>query len=205
MYITIEGIKGSGKSTLIDRIMNSYKTSPNEVTAFPMTAAMGNKHPLEQMLIQDSQLKTNDDFLEVLFKYRAHWNQPTINSKIILGDRSIATAIVSRWNKWGNPFYTMKKVKYEYRNIITPNVIIWLDTPVQNALGNIKKRKQKVLGKNEEAEDKLITTKEHYEELLLDGLFLRKMAKTQIIKIQNYSNCKSLQQEIISILNFYKK
>jgi thymidylate kinase len=205
MYITIEGIKGSGKSTLIEQIMHSYSTNPYELTAFPMTAAMSIKHPLEQMLMQDSRLKTNDDFLEVLFKYRAHWNQPKINSKIILGDRSIATAIVSRWNKWNNPFYTMKKVKYEYQNIITPNVIIWLDTPVKKALENIDKRKQKALGKSEETEDKLMMAKEQYEELLLDGLFLRKMTKTQIIKIKNYSNCKSLQQEIISILNFYKK
>ncbi len=205
MYIAIEGIKGSGKSTLVSRISAKYSQGPSEFSSFPITASMGNAHPLEQLLLVDNELRNNDDFLEMLFLHRAYWNQPKADSKLILGDRSIATAIVSRWDKWGDPYHTIEKVKTEYRNIRTPNVIIWLDTPMTNALENIGKRKQKILGKREEGQEQLSWAKGLYEELLLDGLLARKMAKTQIIKIQNTGDYCTLSEEINSIIKFYKK
>jgi thymidylate kinase len=203
MYIAIEGIKGCGKSTVLQQVFDSEKRALTNASLFPITAPMAVLHPLELQFRHCSHRQTNDDFVEQLFIRRAYWNQPRFLQSTIIGDRSIATAIVTRWNKWQDPFYTISKVKNDYSGIMKPDVVVFIDTPVNNARFNISKRKPKLTGKAEEEKGSLEKADTIYKELFLEGLYNRKVGKTQVINLPYSSNVQDMQNEILSIINFY--
>ena len=201
MYIAIEGIKGSGKSTIINELVADSKAT--QMKLFPITASMSKNHPLEKFHQVNPELKSNDEFIENLFIHRAYWNQPDKSEKMIVGDRSILTSYVSRWMKWSDPFCTIKKVEHQYKGIMKPNVLIWLETPVETATKNIRKRKQKEIRKSDEAEEKLIADKLIYEELIAGNLYKKKIENVQIIELANNGNEDEIKNEINQIIKYY--
>ena len=201
MYIAIEGIKGSGKSTIINELVADSKAT--QMKLFPITASMNKNHPLEKFHQINPELKSNDEFIENLFIHRAYWNQPDKSEKMIVGDRSILTSYVSRWMKWSDPFYTIRKVEHQYKGIMKPNVLIWLETPVETATKNIRKRKQKEIRKSDEAVEKLISDKLIYEELIAGNLYKKKIENVQIIVLENNGNKDELKNEINQIIKYY--
>ena len=122
---------------------------------------------------------------------------------MIIGDRSILTSYVSRWMKWSDPYYTIKKVEHQYKGIMKPNVLIWLETPVGIASTNISKRKQKEIRKADESEEKLITDKSIYEELIKDNLYKKKIENVETIILKNNGNKDELKNEIKQIIKYY--
>ena len=150
-------------------------------------------------------LKNNDEFIEQLFIHRAYWNQPSKSENIIVGDRSILTSYVSRWMKWSDPFYTIKKVEDQYQGIMKPKVLVWLETPVERATENIQKRKQKEIRKKDESKEKLMLDKMIYEELISGNLYKKKIDNAQIILLKNNGNKSELKNEIKQIIKYYNK
>jgi thymidylate kinase len=203
MYIAIEGIKGSGKSTIINEIKSEIEQS--DFTIYPITASMKTNHPLERVHQITPSLKNNDEFLEKLFIYRAYWHHPKHTHKMILGDRSILTSYVSRWTKWSDPYYTIQKVERQYKGIIKPNVLIWLETKTDYAVLNIKKRKQKDIRVSDETANRLLADKEVYEELIFDRLYMKKIKNTQIIIVPNNNNKEEVKKEISQIIKYYQQ
>ena len=122
---------------------------------------------------------------------------------MIVGDRSILTSYVSRWMKWSDPFYTIRKVENQYKGIMKPDVLIWLETPVETASRNIRKRKQKEIRKSDEAEEKLITDKLIYDELIAGNLYKKKIENVEIIILANDGNKVELKNEINQIIKYY--
>jgi len=203
MYIAIEGIKGSGKSTIINEWLPYTKSQSMDVGCFPITAPMTVWHPMECQYRYNLQLQNDDDFTEQLFINRAYWNQPTEKFATLIGDRSIVTAIVSRWQKWDDPYQTISKVKEDYKDIMKPDVIILIETPVENALINIASRTPKLTGKRDESRQQLQSAHEVYQELILDGLYSRQLGITDIIRLPYTPDIDSIQKEIFSIFKFY--
>jgi thymidylate kinase len=203
MYIAIEGIKGTGKSTIIREL--SGKNS--DLAVFPITGRMSKFHPLELQHAFNPGLKTDDTFLEHLFKERAYWNQDKVigASPLILGDRSVVTSYVTRWNKWYDPNYTIRKVNREYWGIMKPDVIVWIDSPVNLVSSNIKSRQQKDLGKQDECLDRLLTARHIYEELFSQKLLLKKCFRSQIVKVDGRCHTSELLDEVLGIIEYYRK
>lgn len=207
MYVAIEGIKGTGKSTIISSLINDESSSNYRTSIFPITASMGANHPLEIKIERNPFLKFDDAFIERLFIERAYWNQSICdkNASIILGDRSIATAYVTRWYKWNDPYYTIKRVNAQYAGIRMPDVIVWLSTKVASAQKNIERRIKNNVCSTDEKYDRLIQSNTIYEELFACKLYHKKIKNTQLITVINNDTIGELKNEIQSIIKFYSK
>lgn len=205
MYIAIEGIKGAGKSFLIKSLKKYDLQRSSGVMFFPITAPMPANNPLEMIFNRNSVLQTRDDFIEYLFLQRAFFHNAKVQGSLIIGDRCLATSLVTRWNKWRDPIYTIKKVKKDYEKIRKPDVIIYLESPITVSLDNISKRIQKKTGIKDEKSIELCKASEVYHELLLDGLYNVHFSKAQIIKIPYTPIQNDIQKEIFSIIKYYKK
>jgi thymidylate kinase len=204
MYIALEGIKGSGKTTLIKNIL---KAMPEQRHALCRTTApVHSTDPLERLLVKKPELKNHDCFMEQLFLHRAQVHDSGLSQQgIILGDRSILTAYVTRWNKWNDPLYTIRRIKEQYKNIRTPDVYILLELPVETSLKHIESRKAKPTGTADERKEALQLADTIYRHLLIDGEYQRKIGKTQTIRVNAGMDITSTSEEIIKILKHYKK
>ncbi len=206
MHIAIEGIKGSGKSTILGNMVAQKDSVQSGTSLFSITSPMYSGHPLENMHHNFPVLRENDAFMEHLFRERAHWNQIHCKkSPVILGDRSIVTSYVTRWERWQDPYYTIGRVNAQYENIMKPDVIIWLNSTVEAASVNIAARKTKELGQREEKANSLVLAKDIYQELFKDRLLLRKGFNCQIVEVGCCGNSHETTSEITSIFDYYSK
>jgi len=207
MHIALEGIRGAGKSTIIEKVLPDVLMILPGTCYLPITAPMCPLHPYERIMEEIPSLKHDDQYIEQLFLKRALWHQDHLSndSQFILGDRSIATAFVSRWNKWKDPYYTINRVKAQYKDVHKPDVIIWLKTEVINAVRNIKSRVQKVICKNDERQEALDEAEYIYEELFHGRIYHRKVQNIQIVEVKNNTSTEETSSEVLSILKFYTK
>jgi len=205
MYLALEGIKGAGKSTLLESLAFDKISNSKDVRFFPITASMPARNPMEILFNSQPLLQANDDFMELLFLQRAIYHNPKDKEGLIIGDRSLTTAIVTRWEKWKDPYYTIKKVKREYDKIIKPDVIIYLESPISVSIQNISQRAQKKTGIKDEKYVELCKAADVYHELLFDGLYEMVFSKTQIIKIPYSPSQSDIKTELYSIIKFYNK
>lgn len=205
MYIAIEGIKGTGKSSILEQVHCLAGSNGLRYCFFPITAAIPCPHRLERLHHFCPYVKQDDGYLEQLYAARAHWHQQYINFSegMVLGDRSILTSYVTRWNKWSDPYYTIRRVEAMQREIRKPDVVIWLEGKPEQSRQNILKRETKALGQNDEQLAKLTEAAAVYEELLQEKLYIRKVNKAQVIILPAASPINETATEIFSILKFY--
>jgi thymidylate kinase len=205
MYIAIEGIKGSGKSTIIGKITLNSFPDMKRLQFFPITAPICSSHGLERIFNTQAGKYVNDKIIEQIFIERAHWHHANLSDKrgLILGDRSIATACVTRWGKWKDPYATIARVKEQHKAIISPDVIIWMKTTVENAESRIAQREKRSFRMQDEKLDNLLKTQDYYEELFQGGLFNKKVGKIQLIKLENQHSEEETASEILSIIKYY--
>jgi len=203
MYIAIEGIKGCGKSTILKNIFRDNKSRLVNVCHYPITAPMAANHHLERELKLNKHYQNNDDFIEKLFLTRAYRNQPKSVWPTVIGDRSLATAIVTRWDKWQDPYYTISKVQKDYSLIIKPDVIVFIDTPIPSAETNISKRNARLTGMLDEKPGLLRKADDIYKELFQGGTYKKYFGKTQLIDVSYTINMEEMCSEILSIIKYY--
>lgn len=91
-------------------------------------------------------LKEYDPFLESLYAQRAKWHQANLQkgNHLVIGDRSIVTSYVTRWNTWADPYYTIKRVEKFNASLMKPNLIIWLNVKPELAEVILKIESQRI-------------------------------------------------------------
>jgi thymidylate kinase len=205
MYIAIEGIKGSGKTTILDSLLNTMLVGNFDFSYYPITKKLQKLNKMEEVLVKNPMMKNNDDFLELLYYTRANINLKRIkgHSNFIIGDRSIITSYITRWDKWNDPYHTIKRVSHFTPTVPKPDIIIWISCNPALSYKYIKERNKDDLGKKYEEFSNLIFQQEVYEELFVEKFFTKKIKKSQLVTINNNTDIHNIKNEIFNILKFY--
>jgi len=205
--ICIEGIKGTGKSTLVEQVVTDKSILKGGVSVFGITKPITVPDLLEEAHAKLTALRSDDLFLERLFIRRAVFNQLKVDKRaeMIIGDRSVITAYVTRWNKWGDPWYTVKRVSGQYKNIIQPDVIIWLNLKADEAIKHIVKRNKIRLRPDDETITLLESASDTYEELLKGRIYSKIIGKCEVVELKCKGDFEGLNEEIKNIIKYYKQ
>lgn len=175
MYIVIEGLKGVGKSTLLDALCLRLQQENVRFSLVTPTRPLP-RFCLAEFLAKRCRLLMRFDFFRCyLYCHRSNqhakrtdWNQP-----LILGDRSILTSLVTRWpvESEHRQALHIQKTKAQEHEIPWPDEVIYLQMPLEPLLLRLKQR-QRDYGKHDECVERLSLAFNAYHSLQNRGLYL---------------------------------
>ncbi|MFW1644922.1 deoxynucleoside kinase [Acinetobacter guillouiae] len=162
MYIAIEGIKGTGKSTLFQQLEVALRCDGVLFETFNPTKPMPTDLWWEKAYAQYSEV---DQFIEELYCARAnhHAKKTDFNAPLVLGDRSILTSFVTRWPQDCSALSKyIKHIQIQEYEVPVPDLVIYLDAPIEVTLQRLANR-QRNYGLHDEQIERLIQAKQSYE------------------------------------------
>jgi len=172
MYLAIEGIKGSGKSLLIDSLAKVLK---EEEIPFCIVAPTKKAHPADPMELLTRMmppLNKVDRWNEYLYARRSAVASRTarMEDRIRLGDRSIVTSYATRWQKWGDPQICIDRVNRMEPYIPAPDAVLYLNVAPETAAARIAGRERRNYGLYDETLPRLREMDAHYREIQSYGI-----------------------------------
>jgi thymidylate kinase len=184
MYIAIEGLKGSGKTTLINKLIVFLKAKKIDFSVMSPTKADGKDSMLEKLFAKCSFMQNNSFLRAIVYARRAYTasKKTDWSAQLILGDRSIVTSYITRWRRWFNNHYlTILFVSITEPFMRLPDVIIFLQVSIENLIQRMRKRgiididsSMERLNKMNNAYNEIITEKpikklDHIKWIYVDG------------------------------------
>ena len=213
MYIAIEGVKGVGKTTVINHLPQMLRDlwSDNYIEVLSPTRPMTATHPLE---LQYKHHRDNDDLREQLYAHRSNYHASHINwqADMIIGDRSIITSLAVRWHRVDeglSPHAYFNQIRDREHMIKLPDIVIQLDCDNQQLLHRYARR-QRDYGLSEECLEQIIALKRQYlsvKSWLATPTAINitnKAINWMVIDTSNGSDVETLQQ-ILGIIKELKK
>jgi thymidylate kinase len=172
MYIAIEGVKGSGKSTIIDRIIYGLKLSGCDLKLIAPTRSPKGFSLIESISSAVPWLLMCDYWNEILYAVRSNREARRIKKQdhLLLGDRSIATSYVTRWNKYGDPNKCISRVNAIEPLLLAPDHILYLDVTPETALSRIRNRPKRNYGLKDETESRVVEAIDNYKSVMAYGI-----------------------------------
>lgn len=167
LYIAIEGVKGSGKSTVLTRVYNHILEQGMSVRLAAPTR-VGYRGAFTEMITRILPiLRKIDLWNELLYAFRSYRASKLFsgNTEIILGDRSIVSSYVTRWNKWGNPDTTISRVNWFEPFIPAPDYIFYLKVETETALARISNRAKRDYGLEDQTAERITEAIQVYSEI----------------------------------------
>ena len=167
-HLAIEGIKGSGKTTIMQLLEQKLtQLGIDYVTYKPTSPAPGNL-PIARALEAYPNLTACDEVQEALYAERSAWHASELNKQkadLVLADRSIATSYATRWHQWNNPVQTIARVDTLHNNVPIPHLIVWLHCTPAMARQRIALRGKRNYGINDEQPERLRQVYDAYEQI----------------------------------------
>ncbi len=187
MYIALEGVKGSGKSTLFNALTNYLNKNDIKYRTACPTAQISNNNIIELFFKKFSSLRNFDGINELLYAFRSNYTALKIlnYNGLIIGDRSIITTYAYRWNKFTDKTRFMKRVNLLEPLIPTPDYVIYLDVKAEKAVERINKRPKRNYGLKDEKYDNIKEVLDVYKQLIVYPIERIKNVHWHIIDANN--------------------
>lgn len=143
IYIALEGVKGSGKSTLVNSLETFFKENNIDLSLIRPTKASSKNSILERIYDRYPCFNRYSFSRAIIYAYRSCMasKRTNWNSELILGDRSIVTSYATRWRKWFNSSY----LSILFVNLMEPfarppDIVLFLQVSIENLSKRIDKR-----------------------------------------------------------------
>jgi thymidylate kinase len=179
VYVAIEGLDGTGKSTLIDNLVNHELLKANIQFSMVCPTRPGHFNCIfERIYRRIKRLRSSSMFRAILYAYRSYYASRQVDWKapLILGDRSIVTSYVTRWRKWMNS----AQISIWFVNIIEPFIkmpdhIIYMTLPDSRRYERLRTGRDFI--EIDETIERSIEMKKAYDEIRYNGV-IKKLRKT---------------------------
>lgn len=200
MYIAIEGIKGSGKTTLISMISEALREQKRDFTVLRHTARISCPSVYEFLNDRIKMLRNYDCWNSLLYSRRAQYSHNNIHdARLIIGDRSVATSYAVRWRKWGDPVKCIHYVDKTEKALRVPDHIIMLDTFPEVAFERINQRIKTDTVKADETISRLELVRSNYFEVM--GYRPGRLSGTDWTVLDGNREIKNVFEDLSEILN----
>lgn len=170
MYIAIEGLKGTGKSTLIKALLPQLNTRfchLGDIQAFNPTKPIPND-ALEAFF---HERQNDSPFLQQLYAKRSNYHASAIDwnaAGLIISDRSLLTSLAVRWHDAKNAGLDastyFQKLRAQEHVIAIPDIVIQLDASDSTLLERYQKRGRDY-GKYEETKSGMLQMRANFQDL----------------------------------------
>jgi thymidylate kinase len=165
MYIAIEGIKGSGKSTLVEGLTTRLGARDLTFHVLAPTRPMSANEPLEQLLRRGGE--GDDALVEAVYAARSTHHALAAESgrvDLVLGDRSLFTSLSTRWHQHDphHPHDHISRVRSREPVLRFPDHVLYLQTPLEVAVGRTRLRPDRDYGRRDEQPERLRDAHEGY-------------------------------------------
>jgi thymidylate kinase len=165
VYIAIEGIKGSGKSSALAQVQHAL-----ERMSVPHTLlrpyALSESTALSDRAFRLTARIWPDGAVARFYAWRSDRLAARVPRRcgLVIGDRSIITSYVTRWSD-SNPSAAMDAVDRLERRIPLPDHVVLLNVPVAVAANRIQHRPQRCHGRRDEQVSRLLAAAQAYRTL----------------------------------------
>ena len=147
LYICLEGLDGSGKTTLFKKIVKKLKEEGFTLCEVSPTQKCGENDLWEKIYDKFKFLKDIIFFRNFLYAHRSNMVTKNIdwNVDLLIGDRSIITSFMCRWSKSDlKNKKVIARVNFLESKIPTPDYAIYLDVTPENLQKRLNYRGNKV-------------------------------------------------------------
>lgn len=132
LYICLEGLKGAGKTTLFEYLVERLEREGVDFAKVSPTRASGTTNLLERMVKSYPALKDNRLMRVFLYAQRSNHASRTADwdRELIIGERSLITSYATKWSKspllrWLN----LSIIDVLENQIHPPDYVIYIDVP----------------------------------------------------------------------------
>lgn len=202
MYICLEGIKGTGKSSVYEQLKRKIETMELPYTTICPTKPISGFDIREMLTRRFEFLRNNIFWSKWIYSHRSNFSaRKALKEKkpLILGDRSKLTSYVVRRMQgmtWEAAFKVIDKTE---KYIPLPDIVVYFQIEPTLAYERIKRRKNHFGNRQDETLEALVVSKIFYEELRENKTFGH-LSNIEWIDVNGQDDPEEIAEQTINII-----